>query len=39
MMALFSDADCLIVRLPLAPAARQGERVEVIPLKNNMFSR
>ena len=38
MMALFSDADCLVVRPPQAPAARQGERVEVIPLKNGMVS-
>ncbi len=32
MMARFADADCLIVRLPEAPAANAGERVEILRL-------
>ena len=32
MLALFSQADCLVVRAPNAPAAKQGERVPFIRL-------
>ncbi len=36
MMARFAQADCLIVRPPLARAAKKGDRVDIIPLN---FSR
>ncbi len=32
MMSLLARADCLVVRQPLAPAAAQGDSVEIIPL-------
>ena len=32
MMSLFAKADCLIVRAPLAPPAKKGERVEILNL-------
>ena len=32
LMALFAKADCLVVRPPLAPPARQGETVRIVPL-------
>ena len=32
MMARLARADCLVVRPPEAPAAKKGERVEIIPL-------
>ncbi len=32
MLALFSQADCLVVRAPNAPAAKQGERVPFVRL-------
>ncbi|MEM8743679.1 MAG: gephyrin-like molybdotransferase Glp [Pseudomonadota bacterium] len=32
LMAPLSQADCLIVRMPDAPAASDGERVEILPL-------
>ena len=32
MMSLLTQADCLVVRAPFAPAAKKGEAVEIIPL-------
>ena len=32
MMARLAEADCLLVRPPNAPAAKKGERAEIIPL-------
>jgi molybdopterin molybdotransferase len=32
MMVLLARADCLVVRPPLAPAAKKGETVEIVPL-------
>lgn len=32
MLALFCAADCLVVRAPLAPLARTGDLVEIVPL-------
>ena len=32
LMALFAQADCLVVRPPLAPPARRGESVRIVPL-------
>ena len=32
MISLLAHADCLVVRPPMAPAARAGERVPIIPL-------
>jgi len=32
MMARLAAADCLVVRPPEAPAAKKGERVEIVPL-------
>lgn len=32
MLALFTQADCLAVRAPYAPAAKKGERVQIIRL-------
>jgi molybdopterin molybdotransferase len=32
LMALFAKADCLVVRPPFAPPARQGEKVRIVPL-------
>lgn len=31
MLATLAHADCLVVRPPLAPAAKSGERVEIVP--------
>ena len=38
MMALFAEADCLVVRPPHAPAVRAGETVEIIPLATGLVS-
>ncbi len=38
MMARFAAADCLIVRPPLAAAAKAGARVEIIPLRHSLLS-
>ncbi len=38
MMAGFAKADCLVVRLPHAPPAKAGERVEIIRLREGMIS-
>jgi len=32
MLARFADADCLIIRAPLAPAAKSGDRVRIVKL-------
>ena len=32
LMALFSQADCLVIRPPFAPPAKQGETVRILPL-------
>ena len=32
LMALFSQADCLIIRPPFAPAAKKGDTVHILPL-------
>jgi molybdopterin molybdotransferase len=38
MLATLAYADCLIVRPPLAPAARAGELVEIVPLAGSLLS-
>ncbi|MEE8517272.1 MAG: gephyrin-like molybdotransferase Glp [Alphaproteobacteria bacterium] len=38
MMSVFAKSDCLIKRPPNAPAAREGERVEIIPLGGGILS-
>jgi len=38
MMAIFADADCLVVRSPQAAPARAGERVEIVPLRSGLLS-
>ena len=38
MMAVFADADCLVVRPPHAAPARAGERVEIVPLRPGLLS-
>jgi len=38
MMAIFADADCLVVRPPHAAPARAGERVEIVPLRSGLLS-
>ena len=38
MMAGFAKADCLVVRLPHAPPAKAGKRVEIIRLREGMIS-
>ena len=38
MMAVFANADCLVVRPPHAGRARAGERVEIVPLRPGLFS-
>ena len=38
MIAVFADADCLVVRPPHATAARAGERVEIVPLCRGLLS-
>ena len=38
MLSLIARADCLIVRRPQAPAAKAGERVEILPLSGSAIS-
>jgi molybdopterin molybdotransferase len=38
MLAVFADADCLVVRPPHAAASRAGERVEIVPLRRGLLS-
>ena len=38
MLALFAEADCLVVRPPFAPPAKAGERVRYIPLRAGVIS-
>jgi len=38
MLSLIARADCLIVRHPQAPAAKAGERVEIMPLSGSAIS-
>ena len=38
MLSLIARADCLIVRRPHAPAAKAGERVEILPLSGGCWS-
>ena len=38
MLARFADAGCLIVRPPLAPPAKIGDTVEIIPLQGSHIS-
>lgn len=38
MQAKFAEADCLIVRAPHAPAAKAGDRVEILHLRGGMIS-
>jgi molybdopterin molybdotransferase len=38
MMTLFAQADCLVVRPPHAPAAKKGERVEILTLGGGLLS-
>lgn len=38
MLALLARADCLVVRAPNAPAARRGERVEIVMLRGGIIS-
>ncbi len=38
MMARLAKADCLVVRPPEAPAAKVGERVEIIPLGEGVMA-
>ena len=38
MMARLAQADCLVVRPPHAPAAKKGERVQIIPLRLGLLS-
>jgi molybdopterin molybdotransferase len=38
MMSLLARSDCLVVRPPLAPAARAGERVTIIPLGGGLLA-
>ncbi len=38
MLSLLAQADCLVVRPPLAPAARPGERVPIIPFAAGLTS-
>ena len=38
MMAVFADADCLVVRPPHAAPAGAGERVEIVPLRPGLLS-
>jgi molybdopterin molybdotransferase len=38
LMALFAKADCLVIRPPFAPPARQGETVNVVPLDIAAFA-
>jgi len=38
LLARFAAADCLIIRAPLAPAAKAGDRVEIVSLAGSIFS-
>lgn len=38
MLATLAQADCLIVRPPLAPAAKTGEKIEILPLSGGALS-
>jgi len=38
MLALFAQADCLVIRPPHAPAAKTGGRVEIIPFQTGGLS-
>jgi molybdopterin molybdotransferase len=38
MMSLLARSDCLVVRPPLAPAAKAGERVAIIPLGGGLLA-
>jgi molybdopterin molybdotransferase len=38
MMSLLARSDCLVVRAPLAPAAKAGERVTIIPLGGGLLA-
>jgi len=38
MLALFAQADCLVIRPPHAPAAKTGDRVEIIPFQTGGLS-
>ncbi|HEX3500229.1 MAG TPA: gephyrin-like molybdotransferase Glp [Stellaceae bacterium] len=38
MLSLLARADCLVVRPPLAPAARPGERVPIVPFAAGLAS-
>jgi molybdopterin molybdotransferase len=38
MLSLLAQADCLVVRPPLAPAAQPGERVPIIPFATGLAS-
>ncbi len=38
MLATLAYADCLIVRPPLAPAAKAGDLVEIVPLAGSLLS-
>ena len=38
MMSLLARSNCLVVRAPLAPAAKAGERVTIIPLGGGLLA-
>lgn len=38
MMSLLARSDCLVIRPPHAPAAKQGERVTIIPLGGGLLA-
>jgi len=38
MLARFAEADCLVVRPPGAPPAKAGDRVEIVPLREDVRS-
>ena len=38
MLALFSEADCLVIRPPFAPPAATGTWVSYLPLRHGMIS-
>ncbi len=38
MLATLAQADCLVVRAPLAPAAEAGEVVEIVPLSGGVLN-
>lgn len=37
MLALFTNADCLVIRPPYAPRATRGEPVDIIPLRQGLL--